>query len=138
VLITALLAGAGVALADRRRGSLIIVGALSLNQVALHLFLQLTGSHQDGMPYAGMPFAPTTMLCGHAAAAVLTGLMLARAEHALFVVARFLGLILPRKSSPLPAVAPLRTVRIRKDTVRVTAQLIHPRIHAPRGPPHIS
>ncbi|MEV0696355.1 hypothetical protein AB0I53_00320 [Saccharopolyspora sp. NPDC050389] len=134
-MITSLLAGAGVALADRKRGSWGILGALSVSQLALHVFLQLVASHQDGAGYAGMRFSPLVMTLGHAAVVLLTGLVMARAERALFVVARLLGSILPRRSTPLPVVAQPRTVCVSVVTVRPLAQLIYQRIHARRGPP---
>ncbi|MCI2418587.1 hypothetical protein MOQ72_14195 [Saccharopolyspora sp. K220] len=134
VVITALLAGAGVALADRKRGSWGILGALGISQLALHAFLQLVASHQD-IGHRGMPFAPLTMTLGHVAVVLLTGLLLARAERALFVVAKLLSSILPRKSTPLPVVTKPRTVCIPAITVRALAQLIYQRIHARRGPP---
>ncbi|MGP4018573.1 hypothetical protein [Saccharopolyspora sp. 5N708] len=135
VVITALLAGAGVALADRKRGSWGILGALGISQLALHVFLQLVASHQGGIGYPGLPFSPLAMTLGHLAAVLLTGLVLARAERALFVVAHLLGSILPRKSTPLPVVTAPRTVCIPAITVRTLAQLIYQRIHARRGPP---
>ena len=79
-MVTALLAGAGVALADRKRGSCGILGALGVSQLALHLFLQVAGSHEAGMS-CGMPFSPTAMTLGHIAAVLLTGLLMARAEE---------------------------------------------------------
>ncbi|MEV5536874.1 hypothetical protein AB0L13_08415 [Saccharopolyspora shandongensis] len=135
LVITGLLAGAGVALADRKRGSWGILGALSASQLALHVFLQLVASHQDGLGYTGMRFSPLIMTLGHAAVVLLTGLVMARAERALFVVARLLGSILPRRSTPLPVVAQPRTVCVSVVTVRTLAQLIYQRIHARRGPP---
>jgi hypothetical protein len=137
-VITLLLAAAGVALADRRRGSLGIVGALGFSEVSLHAFLQLFGSHQGGTHHHGASFAPVPMLLGHLMAVLLTGLMLAGAERALFVVARFLGLILPRKPAPLPTVTPLRAVCIPADTIRVPAHLVQQRIHGLRAPPQRS
>lgn len=134
-IVTALLVGAGTALADRRRGPFTIVGALGLTQLTLHLFLQLSGSHQGHQGHHGLPFDPAVMVAGHLLAAVVTGLVLARAEQALFVVARVLALVLPRKHSALPVVVPLRTVCIPAPTQRVIAQLIRRRIHTPRGPP---
>jgi hypothetical protein len=134
-VITALLAGAGVALADRRRGSWGILGALGGSQLALHAFLQLVASHQDGDGHHGLPFAPLPMILGHVAVVLLTGLLMARAEWALFVVAYLLGSVLPRKSTPLPIVTKPRTRCGPAITVRTLAQLIYQRIHARRGPP---
>ncbi|MEV0082438.1 hypothetical protein [Saccharopolyspora sp. NPDC050642] len=135
LVITGLLAGAGVALADRKRGSWGILGALSASQLALHVFLQLVASHQDGPGHPGMRFSPLVMTLGHAVVVLLTGLVMARAERALFVVARLLGSILPRRSTPLTVVAQPRTVCVTVVTVRTLAQLIYQRIHARRGPP---
>ncbi|MBB5154246.1 hypothetical protein [Saccharopolyspora phatthalungensis] len=135
VVITVLLSGAGVALADRKRGSWSILGALAISQLALHVFLQLVASHQDGAGHPGMPFSSSAMTLGHAAVVLLTGLVMSRAERALFVVARLLGLLLPRRSRPLPVVTTPRTVWILTVTVRSLAQLIYQRIHARRGPP---
>jgi hypothetical protein len=135
VVITALLAGAGVALADRKRGLWGIVGALALSQLALHVFLQLVAGHGGAHGHAGMPFSPLAMTLGHAVVVVLTGLAMAHAERALFAVARLLGSILPRKTAPLPIVTPPRTVCVRIITRRTLAQLIYQRIHARRGPP---
>jgi hypothetical protein len=134
-VITALLAGAGVALADRKRGSWGILGALTISQLALHVFLQLVASHRDGPGHVGLPFSPLAMTLGHALVVVLTGLAMAHAERALFVVARLLRSILPRRSAPLPVVTPPRTVRASSITVRTLAQLIYQRIHGRRGPP---
>ncbi|WP_344686303.1 hypothetical protein [Saccharopolyspora taberi] len=75
------------------------------------------------------------MTAGHVLAAVFTGLALARAEQALFVVANALGLVLPRKPDPLRIVTELVAVCVPADTVRVLAELIHQRINALRGPP---
>lgn len=134
-VITVLLTGAGVALADRRRGSRVIVGALTISQLALHAFLQLVGSHQHQNGHAGLPFDPPMMLAGHLLAAVLTGLLLARAEHALFVAAKFLRMILPRKHTPLSQPTSLRTVCIPAEVVHATAEVLYRCIHPPRGPP---
>ncbi|QIZ35319.1 hypothetical protein [Saccharopolyspora sp. ASAGF58] len=135
VVITGLLAGAGVALADRKRGSWGILVALSVTQLALHVFLQVVAGHQDGAGYPGMPFSPLAMTLGHIAVVLLTGLVMAHAERALFVVSRLLGAILPRRSTPSPIVTEPRTVCVTVVTVRALAQLIYQRIHARRGPP---
>lgn len=141
VVLTTVLAGAGVALADRRRGSRSIVGALVLTQPAIHAFLQFGAGHQAGHEHAEMMMPchchTVAMVIGHLLAAAGTGLVLARAEDALFVVARFLRLVLPKKPTPLPAVAPLVSC-IPAVSVRATAQLINQRIHGLRGPPLVA
>ncbi|RKT84337.1 hypothetical protein SAMN05421805_103264 [Saccharopolyspora antimicrobica] len=135
VVITVLLAGAGVALADRKRGSWGILGALGVSQLSLHVFLQLVASHQDGPGAIGMPFSPLAMTLGHLGAVLVTGLLMARAERALFVVARLLRSILPRRPRPLPTVTETPTVCVPAITVRPLAHLLYQRIHARRGPP---
>jgi hypothetical protein len=134
-VITALLAGAGVALADRKRGSWGILGALTTSQLLLHVLLQLVAVHQDGPGHVGPPFAPMAMTIGHAVVVVLTGLAMAHAERALFVVARLLHSVLPRKSKPFLVVTQPHTVCTPAITVRDLAQLIYQRIHGRRGPP---
>ncbi|MGW1680427.1 hypothetical protein [Saccharopolyspora sp. NPDC002376] len=134
-MITVLLASAGVALADRKRGSWSILGALGVSQLSLHVFLQLVASHQDAPGALGMPISPVAMALGHIGVVLFTGLLMARAERALFVVARLLRSVLLRRPRPLRIVTELRTVCIPAVTVRQLAHLVHQRIHALRGPP---
>lgn len=137
-VITLLMVGAGVAFADRRRGSRDIVGAVGFNQVALHVFLQVTGSHEYVHSTAQMPFDPLAMTVGHAVVAVLTALVLTGAESALFVIAKVLGLILPRKCATRPARTPFRARPLPAATVRVWGEVLYQRIHSRRGPPVLS
>ncbi|WP_433870761.1 hypothetical protein [Saccharopolyspora sp. CA-218241] len=134
-VIISLIAGAGAALAGRKRGSWSILGALAVSQGALHAFLQLMGTHQHGSGVAPMPFSPWEMTAGHAAVAVGTALVMAHAERALFVAASLLGRLLPRRPSPLPVVADVCAIMIPAPVVRVLAELIGQRIHGLRGPP---
>ncbi|MER7010507.1 hypothetical protein ABT324_03640 [Saccharopolyspora sp. NPDC000359] len=134
-VITILLAGAGVALADRKRGSWGILGALGVSQLSLHAFLQLVASHQDGPGAVGMPYSPWEMTLGHIGVVLLTGLLMARAEQALFVVARLLRSILPRRPRPLLTVTEVRSVCTPAITVRPLVHLLHRRINTRRGPP---
>jgi hypothetical protein len=71
VVITTLLSGAAIALADRRRGLWFILGVLGLDQLVLHLFLELAGSHEYAMSHGR--FDDLTMLAGHSAAALSDG-----------------------------------------------------------------
>lgn len=83
VVLTVAVAAAGTALADRRRGPVALLTAVGGTQVVLHLLLDGLGSHAHG---AGT--APTTaMTAAHALAAVVTALLLAGAESAVFAVA---------------------------------------------------
>ncbi|WP_406688324.1 hypothetical protein REH65_17245 [Saccharopolyspora sp. ID03-671] len=138
-MITVLLTGAGVALADRKRGSWGILGALSVSQLALHFFLELTAvsahgsGHLHGPP--PIPLSPALMTLGHVIVTMLTALVMAHAERVLFVVTRLLQAIFPRKTTPLPVVTPPPAVCVPAPVPRTLAQLIYQRIHARRGPP---
>lgn len=109
--------------------------ALGLSQLALHLFLELAGSHQGEAHGAGSSFDPLTMVVAHLLAAVGAGLLLARVEAALFVLTSLWNRLVPLKVTPLPNVAPLRAVCTRPVTLRTRAQLVAQRIHTLRGPP---
>lgn len=141
-MITVLLTGAGVALADRKRGSWGILGALSVSQLALHFFLEITavGAHGSGHLHGvhgppPIPLSPALMTLGHVIVTMLTALVMAHAEQVLFVVTRLLQAIFPRKTTPLPVVTPPPAVCIPAPVPRTLAQLIYQRIHARRGPP---
>ncbi|RRO13785.1 hypothetical protein EIL87_22670 [Saccharopolyspora rhizosphaerae] len=137
-MITVLLTGAGVALADRKRGSWGILGALAVSQLALHFFLELTAisAHGPGHAHApAIPLSPALMTLGHVIVTVLTALAMSHAEQVLFVVTRLLQAIVPRKTVPSPVVTPPPTVCIPAPVPRTLAQLIYQRIHARRGPP---
>lgn len=138
-MITVLLTGAGVALADRKRGSWGILGALAVSQLALHFFLELTalGHHGSGHLHGPppIPVSPSLMTLGHVIVTLLTALVMAHAEQVLFVVTRLLQAIVPRKTTPLPVVTPPPAVCVPAPVPRTLAQLIYQRIHARRGPP---
>lgn len=139
VVITVLLTGAGVALADRKRGSWGILGALAVSQLALHFFLELTalGHHGSGHLHgpSPIPVSPGLMTLGHVIVTLLTALVMAHAERVLFVVTRLLQAIFPRKTTPLPVVTPPPAVCVPAPVPRTLAQLIYQRIHGRRGPP---
>ncbi|MER5393349.1 hypothetical protein [Saccharopolyspora sp. NPDC002686] len=92
-------------------------------------------SHQDAPGALGVPLSPMAMTLGHIGVVLLTGLLMARAERALFVVARLLRSVLPRRPRALRIVTEPPTVCIPAVTVRPLAHLVHQRIHALRGPP---
>lgn len=134
VVATLLVAGAGIALADRRRGRLAILGVLGGAQLAVHLLLTALSPHD--MVGVTMPPAvdPVTMTAAHALAALGTGLVLARAESAVFGLAAALGLLLPRRWTPLPVVA-VGTVAVPTDPGRPVLGVLFRRVLTRRGPP---
>jgi hypothetical protein len=134
VLATIGIAAAGTALADRQRGPLAMLAAVVVIQVLLHLLLDGLSGHQDPIPLGS---AGTMMTAAHAAAALLTVMLLTGAESALFSVAAALrGIVgrLPLRQPPArqaapPTAPPLVTpapVALRRLFFRVTPH---------RGPP---
>lgn len=132
ILLTALLAFAGRSLADRRWGTAGVVVLLGLSQVVLHVM----SAWLSGLSHHG--FEPgATMLAGHACAAVLTGLVLARAEAAVFVVARVLAAWWPRPLAHPDADCPLWVATSPRALVPERGVVLAG-AHARRGPPFAS
>ncbi len=133
VLLTLAVAAAGTTLADRRRGRVSLLAAVGATQLLLHLLLDGLGGHVHG-PQAAAVDVPW-MTAAHAAAAVLTALLLAGAESALFAVAAAWRRIVP--------VLPLRPVLVPETyraprfpvAVPVLVRELHARLPPRRGPP---
>jgi hypothetical protein len=129
ILLTALLAFAGRPLSDRQRGTAGMILLVGLAQVVLHVML----TWLSGLSHHG--FEPTaTMLAGHVLAAGLTGLVLARAEAAVFTIARVLAAWWPRPFPPLHPHRPLWVATTPASPVSGHA-VVPARAHARRGPP---
>jgi hypothetical protein len=140
VVLTLLLAGFLTTLADRRRGPLAILALVGGSQLALHGLLQLlAGSHSDAMtgPAGVGPGAGTLpMLGAHALATVLTSVVLAGAEDAVFTVAHALARVLPLISSaPRAAELPSRLSAITGPLDGRLRGVLLRRLHLRRGPP---
>lgn len=129
--LTLLIAFAGTALAERGRGPWPVLATLGLAQVAQHGLFNL-GHHAPGG--SGHAFDPVAMTAAHAVAALLTGLLLARADavlRALATAAARLLPVLPAVPAPVgpplpPAPAPVAN--------RLVSVLLR-RVHGRRGPP---
>jgi len=132
LLLTALLAGAGTALADRRRGLPAILGALGASQLAMHLLLSAPHPHQAG---AGLGLQWPVMTAAHAVAVLLTALLLAKAEAAVFAVARALAALLPRRAQPAPVNVPRPGVVVAPLRVDTELDVLFRRVCLRRGPP---
>lgn len=133
VVLTLLLAGAGTALADRRRGAPAILTALGGSQLALHLLLGALSTHSHS---ASAPTVdPTTMTAAHAVAALGTGILLTGAESAVFALAGALAMVLPKRLTPPPAFAPLRAAVPSRESVRPVQDVLFRRVLTGRGPP---
>ena len=129
LLLTVGVAAVGVVLADRRRSLGVILLTLAAAQVATHVLLSLAS---DGM--AASPIDPLTMTVAHAAAVVLTAVLLSRADAVVFRLAHVLARLLPRLLVGPPAVGRLAVphhVATPDRTITVLLRLASPR----RGPP---
>jgi hypothetical protein len=132
LLLTAGVAGAGTALADRRRGTVAIVLALGVAQVGMHLILSIP---QPGVMGPAAPVNSVLMTGAHAVAVLISAAVLARADAAVFLVAGVLAMILPRwlSAPPVPP-APARTCFPAVPVDRTMTVLLRRRC-ARRGPP---
>lgn len=149
VLFTVLLAGAGTAVADRRQGVVGIALTLGAAQFGQHVLLSLLGHAHPGtagaagvtssadVDTAGAAVGSQWMLLAHVLAALLTALLLARAEAAVFAIAAALALLLPRRLTPAPAWAPLRlpTRSLSWGNAGGVLEVLLRRVHGRRGPP---
>jgi hypothetical protein len=134
LLLTALLAAAGTALAGRRRGLPAVVGALSVSQLTLHLLLTDLVPHHAAHAAADW----RGMTAAHAVAVLLTALLLTRAEAAVFAAAAALAALLPTRRPP-GAVNTARPHRV-LPAMRVDTELrvLFRRVCTRRGPPAYS
>lgn len=133
IVLTVLLAGAGVALADRRCGFPAILAAVGASQLGMHLLLSTLG-HPHGAPSVSAPMAAL-----HAVAAVLTAVLLAGGEDAVFAVAAVLRWLLgglPAGPHPLPALG-AAPPRVGTEWIfrSIFVDVLLRRVHARRGPP---
>lgn len=132
VVLVLLLAGAGTALADRRRGAVAIIATLGGSQLALHLLLTVLSTHTHDAVSAVDPVAMTS---AHTLAALATGGLLAGAESAVFALVSALALLLPTRLAPPPADAPLRLALPSEPIGLPLLAVLFGRVLTRRGPP---
>jgi hypothetical protein len=135
LLLTALLAAAGTALAGRRRGLPTILGALAVSQLGLHLLLTDLDPHR-GTGVVGVDWR--VMTAAHAVAVLLTALVLTRAEAAVFAVAAALAAVLPRRLASGPVTTPPRQRLLPGVPVATELRVLFHRVCLRRGPPAYS
>ncbi|KAA2263761.1 hypothetical protein F0L68_09505 [Solihabitans fulvus] len=133
-IVTVLIAAAGTALADRRRGGPAILAALGVSQLGQHLLLAGLG-HRHDLAAAGAGVDGRLMTGAHVAAVLATALLLTRAETALFAVVSAVSLLLPRRLSPAPIGVPLRVSVAPPARVDTLAEVLLRRVCSRRGPP---
>lgn len=130
--LTLLIAFAGTALAERGRSPWAVLATLGVAQLGQHALLALGA--RDHAHASGLGVGPTAMTAAHAVAALLTGLLLARADTALTALAKALSRLLPvlwaapppasRVPAPVPSTSPNALVDV-----------LLRRVHGRRGPP---
>jgi hypothetical protein len=135
LLLTVLLAWAGITLAGRRRSATAIGAALAGSQLALHVLFTGLGGHQHGRGSLLAAAHPAAMTAAHVLATVLTALVLAKAESAVFAAAAALAALLPRRVSPPPVRTPPRAAPGPCIAPRPVLDVLLRTVIARRGPP---
>ncbi|SDN26996.1 hypothetical protein [Allokutzneria albata] len=130
VLLTVLTATVGISFADKRRSPAAVLTALGTAQLATHLLLNALTLHDHGAVTDTWP-----MFAAHTAATLVTALLLAGAESAIFGMAAALGAVLPRHSPRPPVFAPLLAVIPARSGLITSLDVLLRRAHARRGPP---
>jgi hypothetical protein len=130
LVMTAVLGWIGTALAGRARGPAGTLAVLGAAQLVLHVVLT------DLSPHAGAEMMDgTTMTVAHAAATLVTALVVARADALLLVVATRLRRLLPVSWGPVPIPdGPVRAPLAQPVTRDAVTVLLH-RVVRRRGPP---
>lgn len=132
VVLTALLAGAGVALADRQRGFLSILAAVGGSQLAMHVLLERLAHAHGGADQ------PALMVVVHAMATVVVAAALAGAERSVFAVVAVLRWLLRGLDVVVrPPLAPVTAgpAAVAGPPGSITLDVLLRRVNARRGPP---
>jgi hypothetical protein len=130
-VLVPLLAQVLVAVADRCRGLLPVLAALGAGQLALHYLLLVLTAHGDP---AGT-FSGPAMVAAHAAATLVTAVVVIHADAAVAALVAAAGRLLPRRPRvPAVDVAP-PTRPVPEVDVPLVAGLVLLAAHARRGPP---
>ncbi|GGP38006.1 hypothetical protein [Saccharothrix coeruleofusca] len=134
--LTLLIAFAGTVLAERGRSPWTLLATLGVAQVGQHVLLNLGGHDHTRAP--GLDIDPAAMTAAHAVAALLTGLLLARADAVLTALARALAGVLSRLL-PVPGALPRPASRVPAPVPSTAANalvdVLLRRVHGRRGPP---
>ncbi|MCC8247554.1 hypothetical protein [Saccharothrix luteola] len=129
--LTLLVAFAGTALAERGRRPWTILAALGVAQLGQHALLTLGHHAADG---PGLGFSPTAMTAAHVLAALLTGLLLARADAVLQTLVDVVTRLLPPPHAPVAPAGALWSATP-SSTANVLVDVVLRRVHGRRGPP---
>ncbi|MBW4719521.1 hypothetical protein [Saccharothrix obliqua] len=131
--LTALVALAGTALAERGRSPWTVLATLGVAQLGQHTLLNL-GNHAAGHPEPAL--GPVAMTAAHVVAALLTGLLLARADRALTALATAVARLVPVRCAHVPTAHRVSTPAGPVAVDKPTSVLLR-RVHGRRGPPPV-
>ncbi len=132
-VLSPLLAGVFVAVAERCRGAVGTIGILGAGQLALHQLMVLM--HPPHHAVDAAVSSGTGMLGMHAAVTLVTALMLRIADRAIAGLAAALRRVVPRRLTPPPADRPLPTRPVPGPAVPVRLALVLAAAQVRRGPP---
>ena len=140
--VTAVIAWAATALADRLRGVVPLTAALAVVQLGMHeLLARAAGTHGDHAHLAAA--APVVdgwaMLAGHALATLIIAALLARATNGLSLVSAavewLLGRLRAMRLAPVPAPAAIGVVSAAPARPGQLLEVLLRRVSSRRGPP---
>jgi hypothetical protein len=129
--LTLLIAFAGTALAERGRRPWTILATLGAAQLGQHALLSLGHHAADG---PGLGFGPTAMTAAHVVAALLTGLLLARADATLHALVTAVSRLVPLPPAPVVPTGALWVLTTASPANPLVDVLLR-RVHGRRGPP---
>ncbi|MCE6997022.1 hypothetical protein LZG04_19755 [Saccharothrix sp. S26] len=129
--LTLLVAFAGTALAERGRRPWTVLATLGAAQVGQHVLLNLGHHVADG---PGLGFGPTAMTAAHVVAALLTGLLLARADAVLQALAGAVARLVPPPLTPVAPAGALWSITP-SSAANALVDVLLRRVHGRRGPP---
>ncbi|WP_051771465.1 hypothetical protein [Saccharothrix sp. NRRL B-16314] len=129
--LTVLVAFAAGSITERRRRPWTMPATLGVAQLGQHLLLDLGHHAADG---PGLGFSPTTMTAAHVVAALLTGLLLARADTALDALVGAVSRLVPPPHAPLVPAGALWAPTAASPANTLVDVLLR-RVNGRRGPP---
>ncbi|WP_447005024.1 hypothetical protein ACRAKI_00230 [Saccharothrix isguenensis] len=129
--LTLLVAFAGASIAERGRRPWTILVTLGVAQLGQHALLNLGHHTADG---PGIGFSPVVMTAAHVVAALLTGLLLARADAALHALVGAVSRLVPPPHAPLVPAGALWCPTPASSANTLVGVLMR-RVHGRRGPP---
>jgi hypothetical protein len=137
IVLTLGVAAIGVAIADRRRSTGTILAVLGAAQLVTHVLLSFNPMHMAGNTMmVNAPRADSAgMLGAHAIAVLVSAVLLAKADAAIFLIAAVLAMLLPSLLTAPPVPSAPAGARPRAVPQDRSISVLLRRSHARRGPP---